>query len=268
MKKIFDMLRLDGKVAIITGGQAGLGYDIACAFAEAGASLIITSRNAESAKAATERLAGEYGAEVMTCRMDQQHYAQVEAMAAAVMERFGRIDILVNNAGGGSGKSEGNLFARDPGQIKAMIDTNLTGMIFCCKAVGKYMMRQKSGKIINLGSVAGMCGRNRNMYRKTNKMEQPVDYSAAKGGVISVTRDLAGLMSPNGICVNCISPGGFDRGDLPQSFIDAYSEETPLGRMGKIGSDIKGPALLLASSAGDYITGHNLVVDGGFSIWK
>ena len=189
-------------------------------------------------------------------------------MAAAVVERFGRIDILVNNAGGGSGKSEGNLLARDPGHIKAMIDINLTGMIYCCKAVGKHMLRQKSGKIINLGSIAGMCGRDRSMYRRTDKMEQPVDYSAAKGGVISVTRDLAGLMSPDGICVNSISPGGFDRGDLPQSFVDAYSNETPLGRMGKMGEDIKGPALLLASAAGDYITGHNLVVDGGFSIWK
>ena len=275
MKKVFNMLRLDGKVAIITGGQAGLGYDIACAFAEAGATLVITSRDAESAKPSSEALAKEYGVQVMTCQLDQQHYEQAEAMAAAVMERFGRIDILVNNAGGTPAKikgdfsslPEGNLFARDPELIKAIIDINLTGIIYCCKAVGKHMLQQKSGKIINIGSIAGICGRDRRMYQKTGRMEQPVDYPAAKGGVISVTRALAGLMSPDGICVNCISPGGFYRGE-PQKFVEAYSDATPLGRMGKIGEDIKGPALLLASAAGDYITGHNLVVDGGFSIWK
>jgi len=101
-----------------------------------------------------------------------------------------------------------------------------------------------------------------------NMTDQMIKDLAAKGGVISVTRDLAGLMSPYGICVNSISPGGFDKGELPQSFVEDYAAETPLGRMGRIGEDIKGPALLLASSAGDYITGHNLVVDGGFSIWK
>ena len=275
MKKVFDMLRLDGKVAIVTGGTAGgtcgLGYDIACAFAEAGASLVITSRNAESAKPATESLAREYGVEVMVCQLDQQHYDQAEAMAAAVMKRFGRIDILVNNAGGIpgglTGNKDGNLFARGTDIIKAVIDVNLTGMIYCCKAVGQHMMRQKFGKIINIGSIAGMRGRDMRMYREAGMTDQPVDYPAAKGGVISVTRALAGLMSPSGICVNSISPGGFDRGE-PRKFVELYSERTPLGRMGKIGEDIKGPALLLASSAGDYITGHNLVVDGGFTIWK
>ena len=106
------------------------------------------------------------------------------------------------------------------------------------------------------------------MYIKSNKNEQPIDYAAAKGGVISATRDLAGWLSPMGICVNSISPGGFDKGDLPEEFVRRYSDETPLGRMGIMGEDIKGAALLLASPAGDYITGHNLVVDGGFSIWK
>jgi gluconate 5-dehydrogenase len=130
------------------------------------------------------------------------------------------------------------------------------------------MVEQGSGKIINLGSIAGVVGRDRAMYKKANKMQQPIDYAAAKGGVISATRDLAGLLSPSGICVNSISPGGFDKGELSPTFVSLYSEETPLGRMGKIGEDIKGIALLLASDAGNYITGQNIVVDGGFSIWK
>lgn len=99
-------------------------------------------------------------------------------------------------------------------------------------------------------------------------MEQPVDYAAAKGGVISMTKDLAAFMAPYGVYVNCISPGGFDKGDLPEEFVKSYSNATAIGRMGKMGVDIKGAALYLASSASDYVTGHNLLVDGGFSIWK
>lgn len=268
MRKVFDMLRLDGRVALITGARQGLGYDIACALAEAGATLVITSRDEESVKPVAEEIAKEYGVKTYTVALDQKDYNSVEKAVDYVISKVGRIDILVNNAGGGSGAKEGYIVDRDPMVIKDMIDVNLTGMLFCSKAVAKYMVEQGSGKIINLGSIAGIVGRDRAMYKKANKMQQPIDYAAAKGGVISATRDLAGLLSPCGICVNSISPGGFDKGELPETFVRLYSEETPLGRMGKIGEDIKGVALLLASDAGNYITGQNIVVDGGFSIWK
>ena len=268
MSSVFELFRLDKKVAIVTGGHAWLGHDIACAFAEAGADIVLTSRNVDSIKPTAAEIARKYGVEALAVTLDQRDYKSVAEMTETAFSWKGHIDILVNNAGGGSGASEGNLFSRAPEDIQSMLDVNLTGMIFCCKAVGAHMMVQKSGKIINLGSIAGLVGRDREMYRRTDKMEQPVDYSAAKGGVISITRDLAALMTPEGICVNSISPGGFDKGDLPKSFVDAYSDKTPLGRMGRMGVDIKGGALLLASPAGDYISGHNLVVDGGFSIWK
>ena len=268
MKKVFDMLKLDGKTAIVTGAHAWLGYDIACALAEAGANIVITSRNKKSIETVAEEIAKTYGVETMTAEFDQREYTKVKYAIDKVKEHFGSVDILVNNAGGGSGASEGNLMLRDPLHIKEMIDINLTGMLYCCKAVSEHMINQKSGKIINLGSIAAICGRDRAMYKRAGKNEQPIDYAAAKGGVVSATRDLAGWLSPYGICVNSISPGGFDKGDLPEEFVKLYSGETPLGRMGKTGEDIKGAALLLASSAGDYITGHNLVVDGGFSIWK
>ena len=149
-----------------------------------------------------------------------------------------------------------------------MIRTNLIGTIFVCKAVGAYMKAQKSGKIINIGSIAGMVGRDRRMYYNANKMEQPVDYAAAKGGVIALTRDLAAVMAPYGVCVNCISPGGFDKGDLPAEFVRLYGNRTPMGRMGRMGVDIKGAALFLATDASAYVTGVNLAVDGGFSSWQ
>lgn len=264
---VFELFRLDGKTAVVTGAHAWLGHDIACALAEAGANVAITSRNAESVQGIAEDIAKTYGVRTLAVEMDQRSWTSVAEMAQTVADWQGGIDILVNNAGGGSGASEGNLFSRSPEDIQAMIDTNLTGMLFCCKAVGAYMRERKSGRIINMGSIAALIGRDRQLYRSTAKMEQPVDYAAAKGGVVSVTRDLAGLLSPDGICVNSISPGGFDKGE-PRPFVEAYGAKTPLGRMGRMGVDIKGVALLLASPAGAYITGQNFVVDGGFSIWK
>ncbi len=129
------------------------------------------------------------------------------------------------------------------------------------------MADQGSGSIINIASIAGMLGRDRRMYSHSGMDGQPVDYAAAKAGVIGMTRDLAGFLSPMGVRVNCISPGGFERGQ-PEAFIEAYCDSTPMGRMGRDGVDMKGTVLFLASSASDYITGQNIVVDGGFSIWK
>lgn len=268
MKKVFDMLSLKGSTAIVTGGHAWLGYDIACALAEAGADIVLTSRNPKNCSHAAEELKSLYGIDVLVLPMDQRDSGQVEKMAAAAYQWKNRIDILVNNAGGGSGQSEGNLADRSYEDIANLISTNLMGMIFCCKAVVPYMEKQKRGKIINLGSIAGIVGRDRALYHISGKMEQPVDYAASKGGVIAVTRDLAAALAPEGINVNCLSPGGFDKGDLPEQFVKGYSSLTPLKRMGRLGQDIKGAALLLASPAGDYITGHNLVVDGGFSVSK
>ena len=163
---------------------------------------------------------------------------------------------------------ECDFLKRDPANIKNMIDVNLTGAMFCCRAVGGYMADAGRGVIINLASIAALVGRNRAMYHESNKMEQPVEYAAAKGGVVSFTQDLAAYMAPYGVRVNCISPGGFDKGDLPKAFTDAYGKLTPMGRMGKMGEEIKGAALYLASDASRYVTGHNLAVDGGFHVCK
>lgn len=265
---VFAAFRLDGSVSIITGASQGLGWDAACTLAEAGSDIVITSRDIARAKEAAGELRSGYGCDVLALSLDQRDPDQVRKMAEDARSWKGRIDILVNNAGGGSGKGTCNLFERDPGDIVNLIHINLIGALFCCREVGRIMAAQGHGKIINIASVAGLVGRDRQMYYRNNKEEQPIDYAAAKAGIMGMTRDLAGLLSPRGIHVNAISPGGFDKGELPEGFVRDYSSATMLGRMGRIGVDLKGAVLFLASSASDYVTGHNLVVDGGFSVWK
>ena len=267
-EKIPELYSLKDKVAIITGGGSGLGYDMACELATAGCHVVITSRYPEKLTEPANKIRTDFGVDVLTLTLDQCIHEQVKNMAQQAQQWKGHIDILINNAGGGSGASEGNLFGRDPQDMVHVITTNLTGALFCCQEVGRIMADQGDGKIINIGSIAGLVGRDRSMYRENNKMEQPVDYAAAKAGVIGMTRDLAAFMAPYGVNVNCISPGGFRSDNLPEGFVKAYSKATALGRMGEYGRDLRGAALFLASAASDYITGQNLVVDGGFSIWK
>lgn len=262
------MFDLTGYVSLVTGATAWMGRDMAEVFAEHGSDIIITSRDPEKARKAAREIAEKYDVEAIGLALDVNDPQSVETMAAAAHAWKGHIDVLVNNSGGGSGNSEGHLFDRSYDAIENMIRTNLIGTIFVCKAVGAHMKQQNSGRIINIGSVAGIVGRDRRMYYRADKMEQPVDYAAAKGGVIALTRDLAAVMAPYGVNVNCISPGGFDKGDLPDEFVRLYGDRTALGRMGRMGLDIKGAALFLASDASDYVTGINLAVDGGFSSWQ
>jgi NAD(P)-dependent dehydrogenase (short-subunit alcohol dehydrogenase family) len=265
---VLDMFRLSGNVAIVTGAHAWLGYDIACALAEAGSEVVVTSRESSRARDTAAKIHNQFGVDTLGLEMDQRRFDSVKTMAEKANAWKGHIDILVNNAGGGSGKSEGHLLKRNPEDEIDMITTNLIGVLFCCKEAARVMVKQGHGKIINIASNAGLIGRDRRLYQRSEMKGQPVDYAAAKGGVIALTRDLAGLLSPSGVYVNCISPGGFDKGGLPELFTREFADRAMLGRWGRMGIDIKGAALFLASHASDYVTGHNLVVDGGFSIWK
>jgi NAD(P)-dependent dehydrogenase (short-subunit alcohol dehydrogenase family) len=262
--RLFD---LTGQVALVTGGAVNLGFDAASVLAAAGCDVAVTSRDGNRARGSAERLECEYGIATFSTALDQTVYAQVEEMVRAVEGWKGRIDILVNNAGGGSGNSPALLFERNPADIDQLLAVNVNGVLYCCREVGKSMAARGRGKIINIASIAGVVGRDRRMYEGTGMKGQPVDYAAAKAGVIGMTRDLAGYLSPMGVHVNAISPGGFERGQ-PEEFVRAYGNRTPLGRMGRDGVDLKGAILFLASPASDYVTGHNLVVDGGFSIWQ
>lgn len=264
-----DMFRLNGKVAVVTGGARHLGLDMAGALAEAGADLVITSRDLAHAEESAAALRSAHKVDVLPLSLDQTQHAQVAELAQKASRWKGHVDVLINNAGGTpGGGGAAHLFERRPEDVVSLITTNLVGALYCCQEFGRIMAKQGHGKIINIASIAGLVGRDRRMYERNGMKGQPIDYAAAKAGVIGMTTDLAGLLSPMGVHVNCISPGGFARENLPEGFVRDYADRTPMRRMGRAGMDLKGAALFLASAASDYVTGHNLVVDGGFSLWR
>ena len=264
MSGMFDM---KGKVAVVTGGARGLGYDMASSLCEAGAMVCITSRSLASAVSSAAVLRTAFGVDVLAEELDVLQFGQIGSLANRVTAWSGRVDVLINNAGGGLAMMPTDFFARRPAHMAELIQVNLTSVLYICQVFGRIMAAQGFGSIINIASIAGILGRGREMYRSTGLAEQPVDYAAAKAGVIGMTKDLAAYLSPLGVRVNSISPGGFERGQSAD-FVRAYSSATAMRRMGQDGVDLKGAALFLASSASAYVTGHDLVVDGGFVACK
>ena len=266
VKELFD---ISGRVAMITGGCQNLGLQMAEALGEAGAELVITSRDEEKAKRAAEELASELGVRVMPLGLDVTDEESVEAGFRRVMDEYGRLDILVCNAGGG--RISGGSPVTDERLVSDWdytIAVNLRGTFLCCRYACRIMKQQSNGSIINIGSISGKIGRDRWVYEDSDPPMQPnlTDYTAAKGGIIAFTKDLAAEMAEHGIRVNSISPGGFERGQ-PEEFIRRYNKQTMLKRMGRDGVDLKGAVVYLASAAADYVTAHELGVAGGLTSW-
>jgi NAD(P)-dependent dehydrogenase (short-subunit alcohol dehydrogenase family) len=264
---IARMFDLRGRYAFVSGGASNLGRDAARVLAAAGAAVAVSSRDEAKAGRVAREISSEFGVPALGLALDQSRHDDVKRVAADFLHwSEGRIDVLVNNAGGGSGNSAARLFERDVVDIDRMLQTNLNGVLYCCREFGAAMAARGSGSIINIASVAALVGRDRDIYVANGMMGQPVDYAAAKAGVLGITRDMAAYAGPQGIRVNAISPGGFERADMKPGFVRDYSRLTMLGRMGRDGQDLNGAILYLATDASAYVTGQNLVVDGGFSV--
>jgi NAD(P)-dependent dehydrogenase (short-subunit alcohol dehydrogenase family) len=266
-KSVMDLFSLRGKVGLVIGGAQNLGVEMALGLAEAGSTVAITSRKADKAVTAAHALAQSTGMKIEGIGCNALDEESVHACFIEVKKQFGRLDILINNAGGTVYTGGGFQFAdRRTEDFNATLNLNLKTMFFCCREAVRIMTVQKSGSIINIASMSGVVGRERSVYPETMRPNMQ-DYSLAKGGVIAFTRDLAAEVGQYGIRVNAISPGGFARPDHNPEFVRRYSKQAMLGRMGTDGLDLKGAAVYLASEAASYVTGHNLVVDGGFSAW-
>ncbi|MCK6257290.1 SDR family oxidoreductase [Fictibacillus sp. KIGAM418] len=249
--KLFD---LTGKTAIITGGGRGLGQQIAEAFAEAGASVVLCSRKVEACEEAAQKLK-QLGIKTLALKCDISNPEDVQSVIDRTLQEFDSIDILVNN----SGATWGAPAAEMPYEAwKKVIDVNVTGTFLMSQAAGKVMIEQKSGKIINIASVAGLGGTDPR-YMDT------IGYNTSKGAVITFTKDLAVKWGQHNINVNAIAPGFFPT-KMSKVLIehgkDAILEGTPLNRFGS-DDDLKGAALFLASNASNYVSGDVLIVDGG-----
>lgn len=265
---ITELFDLSGKVALVTGGARNLGYDMALALAEAGAAVAITSRKIDSATASAKRITGQTEKKAIGFACDVRDESSVVQLVDAVLREFGRIDILVNNAGNVVSLPEvAQIEDRPFEQWRDTLASNLDGVFLCSKhAVAKAMKPAGSGVIINIASAAGLIGKDRRIYKGTTMGGATVDYHAAKGGVIAMTRDMAVYLAQFGIRVNCISPGGFWRGHS-ETFTRQYSDLVPMRRMGVDGKEMKGVVVFMASEASSYVTGANLAVDGGLTAW-
>ena len=267
VNELFD---LTGRVAMVTGGAQNLGLDMAEALGEAGANLVITSRQPEKAESMAGELADRLGVKVLPLALDINDATSVEDAFSRVVEEYGQLDVLVNNAGGTrlSEDSGVSVEERSPDDFHYVVRLNVVGTFHCCREAVRIMKPQGHGSIINIGSISGMVGRDRWVYEGSEEMIPNMsDYTAAKGAIIAYTRDLAAENGRHGIRVNCISPGGFERGQ-PEEFISRYNSHVMLGRMGRDGVDLKGAVAYLASDASSYVTAHNLPVDGGFTSWS
>lgn len=251
----FPDFRLTGQIAIVTGASKGLGYGAALALAHAGAHVVVTSRAVERAELVAAEIR-EMGRKALPLPLEVRELDSIKAMVQATLERFGRIDVLVNNAG--INIPEPALEVSEE-HWDRVLDINLKGLFFCAQQVGRVMVRQEYGKIINIGSQMGFVG---------GKLRAA--YCSSKGGVVQLTKALAIEWAPHGVNVNGVAPTFLRTPFTAPMFEDKeFYEEVVgnilLGRLGEV-EDVLGAIVFLASSASDLITGHTILVDGGWTI--
>lgn len=250
-----DLFDLRGRVAIVTGGNGGIGLGIARGLAQAGADVAIAARNVDKSQAAAAQLE-QLGARSIAVRVDVTDQRQVQRMVEQTQAAFGGVDVLVANAGTSVRKGPESLTLED---WQRVVDTNLTSIFTCCQSVYPELKRRGGGKIVTIGSMASLFG-----------MGYSAAYSASKGGVVQLTRSLAMAWAPDNIQVNSILPGWIDT-DLTRAARESVAglnenvlRRTPAGRWGEP-QDLVGAAVFLCSRASDFVTGIVLPVDGGFS---
>ena len=241
--------QIEGQIAIVTGASRGIGRAIALALAAEGAKVVVNyARSSAAAEEVIEEIAAT-GGEVIALQADVSQAVEVESLIQQTIEKFGRVDILVNNAG----ITRDTLLLRmKPEEWQAVIDLNLTGVFLCTRAVSKLMLKQRSGRIINIASVAGQMGN-----------PGQANYSAAKAGVIGFTKTIAKELASRGITVNAVAPGFIETDMTSDLKADEILKFIPLGRYGKP-EEVAGMVRFLAADpAAAYITGQVFNVDGG-----
>ncbi len=254
-----EKFRLDGRVAVVTGAARGIGFAIADALSEAGAEVILTDMDEAAANKAAAELQAK-GRKAFGCRLDVTKPREVDRIASEILARHGKVDVLVNNAG--IAKSFIPAETMDDDTWLSVLDVNLNGVFWCCRAFGRPMLERKSGSIINIGSMSADI---------VNYPQEQVQYNASKAGVHHLTRSLGAEWAPRGVRVNAVAPtyieteltkGVAADPEIRKHWIDG----TPMARMGQP-SEIACAVLFLASDAASLMTGSIVSVDGGYTLW-
>lgn len=273
---IKDLFDLTGRVAVITGGAGLLGYKHADIIARAGGIPVLVDLAAARPETKATHLASEYGVKSLGCAIDITKADQVTGLLETILQRFGAVDILVNNAANNpkvespSGRTWSRLENFPLAVWEADLAVGLTGAFLCSQVIGAEMARRTKGVIVNVASDLAVIAPDQRLYRQEGLPEdrqpvKPVTYSVVKTGLVGLTRYLATYWAHCGVRVNAISPGGVYNGQ-PEDFVTRLANLIPLSRMAHA-DEYQGAILFLCSDASSYMTGTNLVIDGGRSCW-
>jgi len=265
-QKIFN---LENKTIVLTGSSGFLGSQYADVLSSAGANVVLADKDENENKKLGKKLRKKYDTSPLVCKVDVSDKKSIINMKKMILKEFKKIDVLVNNAYFNPNQSKYSPvpFEKFPLDLwNQVLAVNLTGVFLCSQEIGKTMLKQKNGVIVNISSIYGLLGADQRIYG-TSKLNSPVSYAATKGAVINLTRYLAAYWNRKNIRVNTLSLGGvLNESYMKKDFVKKYSEKTILGRMANR-EEYSGPLLFLASDASSYMTGANLIVDGGWSAW-
>jgi 2-deoxy-D-gluconate 3-dehydrogenase len=269
-----EKFSLNGKTALVTGAAGLLGKQFSRALGEAGAAVVVADLDEKAAQAQADALR-EKTIEALAVSVDVTKPESVTSMVDQAVNEFGGVDVLVNSAAMDPKFDPENLQGQSANAFedypldswKKAIDVNLTGMFLACQAAARQMVKQNRGVMINICSTYGLVGPDQRLYERTDGPRQykPVYYSVSKAGVLGLTRYLATYYAGKPIRVNALTPGGvFNQHD--ETFLKGYSARTVMGRMAKP-DELNGAIVFLATDASSYMTGANLIVDGGWTVW-
>jgi len=266
---INQLFSLKDKVVVITGGYGLLGKQFAKAVSSAGAQVVVSGRNIDKAMQIAKDVGG------FAVEIDVTQKQSIENAVEQIMCKFGKIDGLINNASFSSPVNEKNNYSYSFESFSQKywdksIDVDLTGVFLCSQSIGRVMVKNNKGVIINISSIYGNVSPDQSIYRSIkdkndNTFVKPISYCAVKSAVINITRYLSVYWAENNIRVNTLSLGGV-KDNQNNVFVDAYSNKTPMGRMAKEG-EYNGAIIFLLSDASSYMTGANLIIDGGWTAW-